>query len=78
MSTLEATISMLEQLPEPELVVVFQTTKALLENHKKSPFKPLTKEQVMSDLAISRKQFENGQYSAMSDIIESLRDRNAV
>ena len=62
MSTLEATMSMLESMPEEARVKVFIYTQNLFTSNKPAnPFVPLTEEKVLSDLSVSRKQAENGE-----------------
>ena len=62
MSTLGATLSMLEVLPKESQAKVFRFTQELYSKEKEaSPFMPLTEEQILSDLEISRKQAENGE-----------------
>ncbi len=73
MSTLEKTVSMVEQLPEADLQFIFVTAKALLDNHTNSPFKPLSREQILEDLSVSRKQMDEGQYSSIKDTLASFR-----
>ena len=55
MSTLESTVSMLEVLPDTDVQIVFNVTKELMDKHDTSPFKPVTKEDVLNDLNISAK-----------------------
>ena len=61
MSSLEATVSMLEVMPEEARAKVLEFTQGLFTSHKpQSPFVPLTKEQVLADLAESRRQIAEG------------------
>ncbi|HCW23098.1 MAG TPA: hypothetical protein DGX96_05415 [Lachnospiraceae bacterium] len=62
MSTLEATVAMLESMPEEAKVKVFKYTQQLFMAEKPaSPFTKLSAEEIYSDLAESRQQIENGQ-----------------
>lgn len=55
MSTLEATVSMLEAMPEDARIKVLEFTQQLFTSRKPAnPFVPVSQEQVLSDLAESR------------------------
>ena len=71
MSTLEATISMLEALPEYEVKVIHDFTRSIF-SRTLSPHKPLTKAQILHDLEISRAQIEKGEYSDLEDAIDEI------
>ncbi len=61
MSTLEATISMLESMPEEARRKVFEYTQKLFVSPKPaSPFEPVGSEQILSGLEESRRQFAQG------------------
>lgn len=61
MSTLEATISMLESMPEEARRMVFEYTQRLFVAKKPaSPFDPLSAGQILADLEESRQQFAQG------------------
>ena len=73
MSTLEATMSMLESMPEEARILVFKYTQSLFNAPKPaSPFAPVTTEQVMNDLAESRRQIADGQGITMQDAMKEL------
>ena len=77
MSTLEATVSMLEAMPEEARKQVFIFTQNLFTARKPaSPFKALTKEQVLSDLAISRSQIASGKGLDMKEALNELGERH--
>ena len=71
MSTLEATISMLETLPEADIKAIHDVIYSIYSRNT-SPLKPVTKEQILLDLAVSRDQIKEGRFrdaeSAISDI----------
>ena len=53
MSTFEQTVSMLESLPEDDVKVIHNITyRFYIREH--SPLKPVTREQILKDLAVSR------------------------
>lgn len=77
MSTLEQTVSMLEAMPEEARILVFQYTQELFTAKKSaSPFKPLTAEDVLSDLELSRSQIANGEGVEMKDALMEMGKRH--
>lgn len=61
MSTLEATVSMLEAMPEDARIKVMEFTQKLFTSRKPAnPFVPISEEQILSDLAESRRQISDG------------------
>ena len=61
MSTLEATVSMLEAMPEDARIKVMEFTQKLFTSRKPAnPFVPVSEEQILSDLAESRRQISDG------------------
>ena len=61
MSTLEATKTMLDALPEADLLVIYDVIKMYYDKSKR-PLKKLTRQDILKDLAISREQIKNGEY----------------
>ena len=74
MSTLESTISMLENMAPADVEVIYTMTKALFDKQA-SPFQPLSREQILRDLAESRQQIQAGQYSDAKDALQALRSK---
>lgn len=73
MSTLEATVSMLESMPEEARMKVFTYTQSLFTSNKPAnPFVPLTEEKILSDLSISRQQAANGEGLNMKDALMEM------
>jgi EAL domain-containing protein (putative c-di-GMP-specific phosphodiesterase class I) len=73
MSTIEATISMMEVLPEDDLVQIRNFTTTLYEKRKvNNLFVPLTEEKLMDDLKTSREQIEQGKSLNMKTALEQL------
>ena len=61
MSTIEATVSMLETMLEEARTMVFKYTQSLFTSPKPAnPYAPKTEEDVLSDLEESRKQISEG------------------
>lgn len=73
MSTLEATVSMLEVLPEADLIRIQNFARNLLLSQDSSyPFQPLTKAQIIAQLDESRSQYEAGNYQEAVQFSEDL------
>ena len=71
MSTLDATVSMLEAMPEDARIKVMEFTQKLFTSRKPAnPFVPVSQEQILSDLAESRQQIADGKGLDMEDAIE--------
>ncbi len=73
MSTLDATISMLEVMPEEARRKVFEFTQQLFASKKAAnPFAPVNAEQILSDLVESRQQITDGEGLDMEDALNKL------
>ena len=73
MSTLEATVSMLQAMPEEARQKVFEYTQRLFVSGKPAnPFVPLTEAQILSDLEASRNQIAAGQGLDMKNALEEM------
>jgi len=73
MSTLEATVSMLESMPEEAREKVFQFTQTLFTSQRPAnPFVPLTAGDVLNDLRISREQADHGEGVHMKDALMEM------
>ena len=73
MSTLEATVSMLQAMPEEARRKVFEYTQRLFVARKPAnPFVPLTEEQILSDLEESRNQIAASQGLNMKNALEEM------
>ncbi len=71
MSTLESTISMLQSLPEPDVKAIHDITYTIYSKIF-SPIQPVSRQQMLNDLAISRMQEKTGDYKDFSDAIEEI------
>ena len=73
MSTLDATISMLETMPEDARIKVMEFTQKLFTSRKPAnPFIPVNQEQLLSDLAESRQQISDGKSLDMEDALKRM------
>ncbi len=77
MSTLDATVSMLETMPEDARILVYNFTQSLFTSKKpENPFKPLTTDMILSDLEESRKQIDEGKGVDVFDALNSMGERH--
>ena len=73
MSTLDATISMLEAMPEDARIKVLEFTQQLFTSRKPAnPFVPVSQGRVHSDLTESRQQIAAGQGLNMEDALDGM------
>ena len=73
MNTLDATVSMLEAMPEDERLKVFKYTQQLFVSNKSAnPFLPVDSGQVLSDLEISREEISRGEGLNMEEALMKL------
>lgn len=73
MSTLDATISMLEAMPEEARIKVMEFTQKLFTSKKTAnPFVPASQEQILSDLAESRQQIADGKGVDMENALNRM------
>ena len=77
MNTLDATISMLEDLPESELQAIHDITY-ILYSKTVSTLRPLKKEQILEDLSVSREQVKNGEFSDAEDAITEIEVKYGI
>lgn len=71
MSVAEATKNMIDLLPESDVQVIYAVTKNIFEKET-TPFKPLTRDQILDNLEVSRKQVEKGETSDFDSAINRL------
>ncbi len=77
MSTIEATVSMLETMPEEARAKVFQYTQTLFTSPKPAnPFTPKTEKDILADLEESRKQLSEGKGVDMKQALEEMGARH--
>lgn len=73
MSTLDATVSMLEAMPEDARIKVLEFTRQLFTSRKPAnPFVLAGQEQIFSDLAESSQQIATGQGLNMEDALNKM------
>ncbi len=73
MSTLDATVAMLETMPEDAKIKVMEFTQRLFTSRKPAnPFVPVSQEQILSALAESRQQISDGKGLDMEDALNRM------
>lgn len=76
MNAFESTVSMMEVLPESDLIKIQNFTQKLyMHRNADSPFEPLNEEDILNDLRISREQTAQGQRKEMGQAIEEIRHK---
>lgn len=77
MSTIDATVSVMESMPEASRKkVLIYAQNLVLEDDPENPFLPLTKEQILHDLAISEKDYQEGRVQNFRDAIIEMRKQH--
>ena len=77
MSTLEATLSMLESMPEEARLLVFQYTQKLFNAEKPAnPFMKKSAEAILSDLSESREQIAHGEGEPIKTALDQMGKRH--
>ena len=73
MSSMEATLSMQETMPEEARLKVLEFTKKLFTSERPAnPYKELTSDQILGELEESRKQIARGEGLDMEDALNRL------
>lgn len=75
MSTLDATVSMVQRCTEEELQVVQQVIRQFLLNRGSQPS---TKSQVLEELEFSREQHKNSQCREANEALTELREKYSL
>ena len=73
MSTLEATLSMLETMPEEARRKVYEYTKTLYATPcSANPYTPMTEDQILADLTHASIEFDEGKGLDAKDTIQGI------
>ncbi len=79
MSTLENTISMLEVLPEADLIKIHDFTKKLFRQRgAECSFPLLSEEDIMQSIETSEQQIVNGEYRGAGEFLAGLRQEYGI
>lgn len=77
MSTLDATVSMLEAMPEDARIKVMEFTQKLFTSRKPAnPFIPASQDQILSDLTESRQQISDGKGLDMEEALKKMGEQH--
>ncbi len=73
MSTIEATVSIMEGMSEDARIKVLEYAQGLFSSKKQdNPFVPLTREQILGDLEESRQQIADGKGVPAETVMEEI------
>ena len=80
MSTLEKTISMMENLPEPDLLLVQDLIKQLFQQHEYETvdyavgtvLKPMSKDDFLKDIETAEQEIASGQYRTAEEVFAAM------
>ena len=75
MSTPQNTISMLEVLPEADLLKIQDFTKKVFQHSTDCPFPPKSREEIYKDLEISRQQATEGKCQEMGEALTEIKEK---
>lgn len=76
MGTLEATVSMLETLPEPELLAIHDMTRRFyMKQTAQNPLEPMTERQMLDKLSASRKHAKEGKVMDADVAVSKIREK---
>lgn len=79
MSTLEATIFMMEVLPEADLIKIQGFIKTLFNQQSGAiPFPFLDEEDILEDMEISERQFEEGKCKEAKQVLNGIREEHSI
>ncbi len=77
MGTIEATMSMMEVMPEDARIKVMEYTQKLFSSKKPAnPYVPLTEEQILADLKKSHRQIKEGKGIPADEAMAELGRRH--
>lgn len=71
MSVSEATLGLMSTMSEDELLEMYHQARKIIEE-RRNPLRPLSKQQILADLAASREQIENGEVVDFDQAIEEI------
>lgn len=76
MSTVEATISVMENMtPEEQKYVYEVACEIIAARNPRNPYKPLTQQQIIDDLALSRQQVEEGKTTDAREAFTAMGEK---
>ncbi|MBQ9014688.1 MAG: hypothetical protein IJ109_01080 [Firmicutes bacterium] len=76
MSTVEATVSIMENMTPEEQKYVYEAACEIIAARKpRNPFKPLTQQQILEDLALSRQQVKEGKTTEAREALTAMGEK---
>lgn len=77
MSTLEATVSMLETLPEEDLIAINGIVRRFVVKES-NPYRPLSKQETLEKLAVSRRHAKEGKVTEARQAVGEIRKKHGL
>ena len=74
MSVTEATVDLMSTMSEEELLEMYHQARRIIDM-RTSPFRPLSKKQILADLVVSRRQIDNGDVVDFDAAVEEIEAR---
>ena len=71
MSVAEATLNLMSTMSEEELLEMYHQVRHIIDQ-RANPFRPLSKQRILADLAISRPQIEKGETIEFDQAISEI------
>ena len=75
MSTLDATVSLLETLSEEQLLCIQELAKRLAKKSKNNPYAPMSEAELLAELAEAREDEREGRIKDADQAIRDLREK---
>ena len=77
MSVTEVTLGLMSTMSEEELLEMYHQARQIVDR-RNSPFHPLSKRQILADLAVSRQQVENGDVVDFDRAIDEIEAQHGL
>ncbi len=74
MSVTEATLGLMSTMSEEELLEMYHQARRIIDQ-RSSPFRPLSRQQILADLSISREQIKSGETIDFDHAIDEIEAR---
>lgn len=80
MNTLQKTISMIEKLPEADLIQIQDLIRKLFQQHEYDnavgrAFKPMSKKDFLEDIETAEKEIAEGKYRKAEEVLDGLEQK---
>ena len=77
MSVTEATLGLMSTMSEEELLEMYHQARRIIDQ-RSSPYRPLSKQKILADLAVSRQQIENGEAVDFDTAIDEIEAQHGL